>query len=156
MRALIVAALGLSLLALWEPTPEPLPVAPVIKVPPPPSRALHEYIIAREAERVGLDTTLAVAISRWENPKSDPRAWSPNGCCVGLMQVNVSYWHGSYDQQCGTELYNPRVNACYGVRIFLWHLQQEAQDTLRALAAYSGYARNYVARVLARRADLEE
>ena len=135
--------------------PAPLPEAlPLYAVSPSP-RSLHEYFIADEARRAGLDTLLAIAISRWENPDSDPTIWSWNDCCVGLMQVNVYYWEHSFVDECGTrDLYDPRTNACFGVRIFLWHLQDEAGDTLRALAAYSGYARGYVRRVLDRRALL--
>lgn len=154
----MVGALGLLLLS-WEPaTIEPLPpLGEPILVPPPTSRVIHEYMIASEARRAGLDTSLAIAISRWENPQSDPRVWSYNGCCVGLMQVNVYYWDGIYSEDCGERgLYDPRTNACYGVRIFLWHLAQESGDTLRALAAYSGFARGYVKRVLERKATLEE
>jgi len=71
--------------------------------------------------RVGLDTTLAIAISRRENPRSAPRAWSYNDCCVGLMQVNVKYkgtgWLGKFVEECGggslvEDMYDPRINAC--------------------------------------------
>ena len=156
MKYLLVLALGLLVAFVSVPRPPAsLPVTLPIYALSPTARTLHEYMIADEAARVGLDTLLAIAISRHENPASDPRVWSYNDCCVGLMQINVYYWDGRFHEQCGTlGLYDPRTNACYGVRIFLWHLGEESGDTLRALAAYSGYARGYVRRVLAQRAGL--
>ncbi len=159
MKHILAVTLGSAIVlgASLVPSPKlPTPLGEPILVPPPPSRVLHEYMIASEAERVGLDTLLAIAISRHENPASDPKVWSYNDCCVGLMQINVYYWDRRFLEDCGERsLYDPRTNACYGVRIFLWHLGEESGDTLRALEAYSGFARHYVRRVLARREELE-
>ena len=166
MKHILAVTLGSAIVfgaSLRIPAEVVLPIAQPLYVAAPSLRSLHEYIIASEATRVGLDTLLAIAISRHENPNSDPKFWSYNDCCVGLLQVNVLYkgsgWLNIFYEECEggatpEELYDPRTNACYGVRIFLWHLGEESGDTLRALAAYSGYARGYVRRVLVQRDGL--
>ena len=168
LRPVVVAFVGLILVLMAGGAlspPLPLPVAPPLVAVLPTAHAFHEYVIAREAERVGLDTALAIAISRRENPRSDLRAWSYNDCCVGLMQINVKYkgtgWLGKFVQECRggdvvEDMYDPRINACYGVRIFVWHLGEEHGDTTTALGAYSGFARRYAERVLAEQAKLVE
>lgn len=77
-------------------------------------------------------TPLALQISRAENRGAVPGAWSPTGCCVGVMQVHVRLHYGEYDSECGgSDLLTVRDNACYGVMILRDNLRECAAAGLR-------------------------
>lgn len=67
--------------------PEPLQVAPVIIVAPPPDPFQErDSMVVRIAREIGIDPILALAVAYVENPEADSTAVSRAGA-VGLMQV---------------------------------------------------------------------
>jgi soluble lytic murein transglycosylase-like protein len=88
--------------------------------------------------RYGVDTTWALAVSRVEVVNGDPRAVSSAGA-VGIMQVMPAKWFGRFHDVCsGSDLFDVRVNACYGVLILRHYLELCAGDWDCALRRYNG------------------
>ncbi len=136
----------------------PLPTAETLVVRPPTPAALRDYWVVRWAEQVSLielathgllqativPPELALQVSRAENWRGLPGAWSPIGCCVGVMQVHVAEHYGNYDKQCGgSDLMTTRDNACYGVYILRDYLREcrwagAVNVTTCAVARYGG------------------
>ena len=104
----------------------------------------HRDIAVREAAiRWGINVDTALAISHTENWTGKPDAWSRTGCCIGIMQVNVRRWYGRFHTECGgSDLFDPRTNACYGVLIWRHHLRECGGDGDCALRAYVGQRNN--------------
>jgi len=75
--------------------------------------------VALYARQAGVDPQWLYAISRTENTRALPYAWSSTGCCVGAMQVNVRHY-GDYDTECeGSDfIHSMRINVCYGA--YIW------------------------------------
>jgi len=156
LEAFVVASavtflLGLILVSL--PPQAVLPITEPIEAAPPSAEESRTYWVQHYAGNLGVDSALALAVSRTENWTAVRNAWSPTDCCVGVMQVNVSVWYGVYDEQCGgSDLMAYRDNACYGVHILKYYL--DSSDTVaEALRRYSGHgtamgARPYVERVM--------
>ena len=119
-------------------------VAPAIEAVPSPS-VLRDYWVKHYALKLGHDTTRLVAISHAENWRGIRNAWSPTGCCVGIMQVNMD-WFGEFDGECnGSDLLDVRVNACYGNFIWRFHLRNCEGDVECALRDYVGQEFNILA-----------
>ena len=107
-----------------------------------------------EAERAGVEPELMVRLSERENYGGIANAWSPTGCCVGVMQVNVrvhlqEHWAKCMDREGPAwewrvrarveDLYDVRVNACYGVEIFKTKLEWCEGRVKCALWLYGGW-----------------
>jgi soluble lytic murein transglycosylase-like protein len=98
----------------------------------------RDRVVAQEARRAGVSPALAVAVSHVENWSGDRFAISRTGCCLGVMQVNVSVWSKAFLEECGEHsLTDVRTNACVGVMI-LRHYLHRTRSTHQALAAYYG------------------
>ena len=136
---LALIALGI---ATVEPWPIPIPVGePIYAVPS--AHAVRNYWIGVYAERFDADPGWLKAISLAENTRGLPRAWSHSRCCVGPMQVNVAVWFGRFHDECdGSDLYDPRINICYGVLIWLEHLHECAEVVECTLRSYVGQSWN--------------
>jgi len=107
------------------------------------SDARRDIAVREAAIRWGMDVDTALAISHTENWTGKPGAWSRTGCCVGIMQVNVRQWYGRFHTECGgSDLFDPRTNACYGVLIWRHHLRECGGDGDCALRAYVGQQDN--------------
>lgn len=141
-------------------SPDPLPVAaPIIAVPPTVEETRTHWVVYW-AQEFDVDTTLALAVSRAENWSGIFDAWSPTGCCIGAMQVNVAVWYGIFNSACsGSDLMKTRDNTCYGVLILKHHLTEANGNVLLALQAYGGWeqrthsARRYQERITRELAD---
>lgn len=122
----------------------PMALASPIVVADTLSSDAHRDIAVREAAtRWGMNVDTVLAISHTENWTGKPGAWSRSGCCVGIMQVNVRQWYGKFHTECGgSDLFDPRTNACYGVLIWLHHLRECGGDGDCALRAYVGQHNN--------------
>ena len=125
----------------------PIPFAsPIVVTDTLSSDARRDIAVREAAIRWGIDVDTALAISHTENWTGKPGAWSRTGCCVGIMQVNVRQWYGKFHTECGgSDLFDPRTNACYGVLIWRHHLGECGGDGDCALRAYVGQHRNWKA-----------
>ena len=125
----------------------PMPLAsPIVVADTLSSDARRNMAVREAAIRWGVNVDTALAISHVENWRGIPGAWSRTGCCVGVMQVNVGYWYGKFHKECGgSDLFDPRTNACYGVLIWRHHLGECGGDGDCALRAYVGQHRNRIA-----------
>lgn len=114
---------------------------------------LRVLTVWEAAVGVGVDPELAVRVSIRENRQAIPDLWSPTGCCVGLMQVNVDvhlqrYWGVCMRRHDAPwawavaatveDLKDPQVNACYGVHILKEHLRMCNGEVRCALRGYVG------------------
>ena len=148
---LALVGLGITVAEDW---PARVPVgAPIYAVPTP--HVERNYWIGVYAEQFEADAAWLRAISLAENPRGLPQAWSRTRCCVGPMQVHVPKWFGRFDTECGgSDLYDPRVNVCYGVLVWRAHMATCRQIIACALRDYVGQGWNvaegnrYVAEVL--------
>ena len=122
----------------------PIAFAPPIVVSDTLSSDTRRDIAVREAAiKWGINIDTVLAISHTEHWTGKPGAWSRSGCCVGIMQVNVRQWYGSFHTECGgSDLFDPRTNACYGVLIWRHHLRECGGDGDCALRAYVGQQNN--------------
>jgi len=118
--------------------PAPVCVAPITATPPT-REELRIEAVTRWADSLGVDPALALALSRRENKTAQDSAWSPTGCCVGVMQVYVKLHAGSYDELCGSDLLTLETNACYGVAILRDVLDDCDGSVHCALRRYGGF-----------------
>ena len=123
----------------------PIPMGSAIVVRDTMSSDAQRHAAVREAAiKWGLSVDTALAISHAENTGGRSDAWSRTGCCLGIMQVNVRYWYGAFHSECGgSDLFDVRTNACYGVLIWRHHLRECEGDGECALRAYVGQHRNW-------------
>lgn len=132
--------LALLLLALMIPLHSTRPADTSTSSPPPPPRDLsveRDSIVAQEARRAGVSTSLAIAVSHVENHSGDSLAVSRAGA-TGIMQVLPSFWQHAFEPECGCgSLLNRRRNACVGVRVLQLHLKR-FRSVDKALRAYNG------------------
>lgn len=141
--AILLPFLGIA--ATWDYEVEvPLPVAaPIYAVPSPHTQRNHW--IAVYAERFDADPAWLRAVSLAENTRGLAQAWSWSRCCVGPMQVHVAKWFGRFHEECeGSDLYDPRVNVCYGVLVWKDHMAECLQVIECALRDYVGENENVV------------
>ncbi len=122
----------------------PIPFAsPIVVTDTLSSDARRDTAVREAAISWGINIDTALAISHTENWTGIPDAWSRTGCCVGIMQVNVRYWYGRFHKECGgSDLFDVRTNACYGVLIWRHHLRECDGDGDCALRAYVGQRNN--------------
>lgn len=90
--------------------------------------------LVREANAVGLEPRLLLAVLLVENPWLDPDIRSFAGA-VGLMQVMPVHRGG---WSCGYELEDVDTNICLGARVFAHYLERTGGDLERALLRYNG------------------
>ena len=91
--------------------------------------------LVREGRREKLDPKLLASVVLVEDPMLDPGALSPVGA-VGLMQVMPLHAGG---WACGSsDLTDPDVNICHGVRILANDLRLTNGDLDQALLRYNG------------------
>lgn len=125
---------------------QPIPFAlPIVVTDTLSSDARRDTAVREAATRWGINIDTALAISHTENWTGIPGAWSRTGCCIGIMQVNVRYWYGRFHKECdGSDLFDLRTNACYGVLIWRHHLRECDGDGDCALRAYVGQRNNRI------------
>lgn len=106
-------------------------------------RQWADHLILQEVAKLNdglgyklLGDDLALAVARVENWSGHPLAVSSAGA-VGIMQVHPPAWQGVFPD-CGEDLFDPQVNACYGVRILGYYLIRHDGNEFSALAAYNG------------------
>lgn len=129
---LIIATLH-GLFQVHKSVPSPVVIQPQT------AEEVRVEAVRQAARTVGVDSVTLLQVSRQENWTADPYAWSPNGCCVGLMQVNVRVWYGAFDEECGgSDLLRPYENACYGAHIYKRALQDCKGRVSCALGRYVG------------------
>jgi len=108
-------------------------------VEPPSNEELRRLWIAHYSALLGVDSALALQVSKAENISAVPDAWSHNGCCVGVMQIHVRHHYGKYADTCdGNDLLTIRDNVCYGVAILRDYLAKCQGGVECALARYNG------------------
>ena len=134
--------------------------APSPPPPAPPSVETRASAVVRGATLAGVEPSLALAVSMTENWSGDRKAWSPTGCCVGVMQVHTMHL-GVYDSLCGgSDLLSLRDNACYGAAILASYLKECKGDERCALRRYVGAdttnPARYIGDVLRLRGQLQE
>lgn len=117
-------------------------------------------VVVEAAQAAGVDPALALATSMIENWSGDRKAWSPTGCCVGIMQVHTMHL-GVYDSLCGgSDLLSLKDNACYGAQILARYLRDCKGDERCALRRYVGADTSnpsrYITDVLTLRMRLQE
>jgi soluble lytic murein transglycosylase-like protein len=94
--------------------------------------------LVREANHVGLEPRLLLAVLLVENPWLDPKIRSPVGA-VGLMQVmplHLGNWPA-----CEPDLEDIDANICHGARIFANYFERTRGDIEQALLRYNGCVR---------------
>jgi len=95
--------------------------------------------IAHYARQFDVDSNLALQVSRAENFRAIPDAWSRTDCCVGVMQIHVGYHYGKYANVCdGNDLLTIRDNVCYGIALLREQLKLCNGDISCTLGRYSG------------------
>ncbi|HUE76857.1 MAG TPA: transglycosylase SLT domain-containing protein [Longimicrobiales bacterium] len=94
--------------------------------------------LVREANRVGLEPRLLLAVLLVENPWLDPEIRSPVGA-IGLMQV-MPLHRGAW-RQCDTDLEDVDANVCHGAHIFAHYYSRSGGNVERALLRYNGCVR---------------
>ena len=93
--------------------------------------------LVREANQVGLEPRLLLAVLLVENPWLDPEIRSFVGA-VGLMQV-MPLHAGAWG--CGSDLEDIDINICHGARIFEHYFSASNGNIERALLRYNGCVR---------------
>jgi soluble lytic murein transglycosylase-like protein len=91
--------------------------------------------LVREANLVGLEPRLLLAVLLVENPWLDPTIRSPVGA-VGLMQVMP--FHSGNWPPCAPDLEDVDANICHGARIFAHYFHETDGHIERALLRYNG------------------
>ncbi|HSH45605.1 MAG TPA: transglycosylase SLT domain-containing protein [Longimicrobiales bacterium] len=91
--------------------------------------------LVREANQVGLEPRLLLAVLLVENPWLDPEIRSPVGA-VGMMQVMPI--HAGGWAPCGSDLEDVDSNICHGARIFAHYFDRSGGNVERALLRYNG------------------
>ncbi|MBW3552839.1 MAG: lytic transglycosylase domain-containing protein [Gemmatimonadetes bacterium] len=91
--------------------------------------------LVREANRVGLEPRLLLAVLLVENPWLDPQIRSPVGA-IGLMQV-MPLHRGAWTQ-CDQDLEDVDANICHGAQIFAHYFNRSGGNVERALLRYNG------------------
>ena len=124
---------------------------------------LRVMTVWEEALEGGVDPELMVRLSERENFRGIANAWSPTGCCVGVMQVNVrvhlqEHWGKCMDRTGEPwewrvrarieDLYDVRVNACYGVEIFKNKVARCDGNVTCALYLYGGWSKGKYERAM--------
>jgi soluble lytic murein transglycosylase-like protein len=94
--------------------------------------------LVREANRVGLEPRLLLAVMLVENPWMDPTIRSPMGA-VGLMQV-MPFHRGAWPP-CEPDLEDIDANICHGAQIFAYYFERTAGNVEQALLRYNGCVR---------------
>ncbi len=100
--------------------------------------ALVEHIaiaLVREANRVGLEPRLLLAVLLVENPWLDPEIRSPVGA-IGLMQI-MPVHRGGWSE-CSRDLEDIDANICHGAHIFAHYFRRSNRNLDRALLRYNG------------------
>ena len=130
-----------------------VPESPPIGARPPTAEETRVWAVTSQSIRFGVDPAFALRLSRRENESASPTVWSSTGCCTGIMQVNIDhladYWAVCVNPVTQVGLYadsvvvmqGNRVNACYGVRIWLDKLARCSNDRRCALQFYVGASR---------------
>lgn len=95
----------------------------------------HDSTVGAAATSARVPPVLAQAVTAVES-NCDPRAVSPTGA-RGLMQILPSWIRTNLAARCGTDLFDPAVNACFGTRILRYEYARTG-DWHLALDAYSG------------------
>ncbi|HEX7117292.1 MAG TPA: lytic transglycosylase domain-containing protein [Longimicrobiales bacterium] len=104
-------------------------------------RALAQRIalaLISQANAVGLEPRLLLAVLLVENPWLDPEIRSSVGA-IGLMQVMPQH-RGNWPP-CEPDLEDVEANICHGTRIFAHYYQEMDGDIERALLRYNGCVR---------------
>ena len=91
--------------------------------------------LVREAQRVGLEPRVLLAVLLVENPWLDPQARSSVGA-IGLMQIMPL--HRGHWRPCGSDLESVEANICHGAQIFAHYFKRSGGDIERALLRYNG------------------
>lgn len=91
--------------------------------------------LVREANQVGLEPRLLLAVLLVENPWLDPEIRSPVGA-IGMMQVMPI--HAGGWAPCGSDLEDVDSNICHGARIFAHYFDRSGGNVERALLRYNG------------------
>ncbi len=131
----------------------------ILEVTLPPEIA-RRVAVVKAARRWGVSDTLALQVSLVENWGGDPLARSPVGA-IGIMQVMPQYWLGTFHEECrDSDLTDINTNACYGVLILKYYLDECSQNRACALRLYGGArsdekASRYIALVEARESEAE-
>ena len=94
--------------------------------------------LVREANRVGLEPRLLLAVLLVENPWLDPEIRSHVGA-IGLMQV-MPLHRGAW-KQCEQDLEDVDANICHGAQIFAHYFNRSGGNVERALLRYNGCVR---------------
>lgn len=91
--------------------------------------------LVREANKVGLEPRLLLAVLLVENPWLDPEIRSPVGA-IGMMQV-MPLHRGGWSE-CDDDLEDVDANICHGARIFAHYFNRSGGNVERALLRYNG------------------
>ncbi len=91
--------------------------------------------LVREANAVGIEPRLLLAVLLVENPWLDPEIRSSVGA-IGLMQI-MPVHRGGWPE-CGTDLEDIDQNICHGARIFAHYFERSGANIERALLRYNG------------------
>lgn len=91
--------------------------------------------LVREANAVGLEPRLLLAVLLVENPWLDPEIRSPVGA-IGMMQV-MPLHRGAWPD-CEPDLEDVDANICHGARIFAHYFRRSGGNIERALLRYNG------------------
>ncbi|HUG39349.1 MAG TPA: lytic transglycosylase domain-containing protein [Longimicrobiales bacterium] len=94
--------------------------------------------LVREANRVGVEPRLLLAVLLVENPWLDPGIRSSVGA-IGLMQV-MPLHRGAW-QACASDLEDIDANVCHGAQIFAHYFNRSGGNVERALLRYNGCVR---------------
>lgn len=93
---------------------------------------LRDVLVTREAQKQGVNPSLALAVAQQENDRAIPWAVSNTGD-IGLMQINPHV-----HQVDPKILADPEMNVKYGVSILKSLLTKFKGDVDKALQAYNG------------------
>ena len=94
--------------------------------------------LVREANEVGIEPRLLLAVLLVENPWIDPDIRSPVGA-IGLMQV-MPLHRGAWSD-CEPDLEDIDANICHGARIFAHYFGRSNGNIEKALLRYNGCVR---------------
>lgn len=114
-------------------------------------------VIERQSRLWGADPLMITAIITLENPTLESRAVSRAGA-RGIMQV-MPLWMQSTFSTCGRDLFDDRINLCFGVRVWKFYMDRNRNNLTAALLGYNGCVKapgceRYATLVLERHARL--